>query len=83
MKKFLLVLLMTIGINSSAMAQMFVAADGGFAPDGSLNYVFSAGSSFVSGPHLSHAATLLDKSAYKFRVGIPRPNSECFLAYTT
>ena len=50
MKKFLLVLLMmTIGIGSSAMAQMFVAADGGIAPDGSLNYVFSAGSSFVSG----------------------------------
>jgi hypothetical protein len=37
----------------------------------------------VRRPHLSHAATVLDKSAYKFRVGIPRPNSESFLAYTT
>jgi len=37
----------------------------------------------VRRPHLSHAATVLDKSAYKFRVGIPRPNSEYFLAYTT
>ena len=37
----------------------------------------------VRRPHLSHAATVLDKSAYNFRVGIPRPNSESFLAYTT
>ena len=87
MKKFLLVLLMTIGISSSAMAQMFVAADGGIAPDGSLNYVFSAGSSVVSGgpiypmpqpywvnPPTSSVSGFPDKTS---KVFLPIPPEQC------
>jgi hypothetical protein len=48
-RKFLLALMITVGISSSAMAQWFVAADGGIAPDGTLNYVFPAGSPFQPG----------------------------------
>ncbi len=48
MKKILLALIISVGVSSSASAQLFVAADGGIAPDGSVNYVFPGGFPFQS-----------------------------------
>lgn len=48
MKKVLLALMVMLGVVSSAMAQYVVPADGGIAPDGSLDYVYPAGFPFQS-----------------------------------
>ncbi|MGB9617331.1 MAG: hypothetical protein ACP5LD_11415 [Desulfomonilaceae bacterium] len=51
MKKICVALIMTIGLSFSAQAHWMLAPDGGVAPDGTVNYVFSAGFPFhVRGP---------------------------------